>query len=77
FTRFAQADSSTTRRFGGTGLGLAIAKGLIETMGGTMGLDSRDGAGSTFWFDVVLPRAATDAPALERSILAAPPHAAA
>ncbi|XYD12091.1 ATP-binding protein (plasmid) [Methylobacterium sp. NMS12] len=75
FTRFAQADSSTTRRFGGTGLGLAIAKGLIETMGGTMGLESRDGAGSTFRFDVVLPRAATRAPAPERPVLAAPPHA--
>lgn len=55
FTRFAQADSSITRRFGGTGLGLAIARGLIEAMGGTVGLESREDEGSTFWFSVTLP----------------------
>ncbi len=57
FNRFVQADSTTTRRFGGTGLGLAIAKGLIEVMGGETGLKSSEGAGSTFWFVVTLPRA--------------------
>ncbi len=64
FESFTQADETIINRFGGTGLGLSICRQLIEAMGGRIGVDSREGHGSSFWF--TLPMEASDQEGTDR-----------
>ncbi|MEE1926174.1 ATP-binding protein [Pseudomonas sp. 148P] len=70
FERFTQASEAVARRYGGTGLGLAICKHLVERVGGRIGVDSVEGQGSCFWFELELRDGAEAVASVQQAPLA-------
>ncbi len=73
FESFTQADSTTTREYGGSGLGLTICKQLVNMMHGKIGVESEQGKGSRFWFDLTLARGRSEMMSAENSIVPGAP----